>query len=121
MRHGEQCVTMPGMPVMPVLFVHSLDTQDSVSLVHTSTTVRHTQSFFLLTDPTAFSDGRFGQGTGPIFVDNTVCSGNEPRLLNCGYDTDTTDCTHAEDAGLRCSGRCKFVPVLLHIIRLRAL
>ena len=77
--------------------------------------------FFLLTDATAFAGGRFGQGTGPIFVDNTACSGNEPRLLNCGYDTDTTDCTHAEDAGLRCSGRCKFVPVLLHIIRLRAL
>ena len=121
MRHGEQCVMMPGMPMMPVLFVHSLDTQDSVSLVSTCTTVRHTQSFFLLTDATAFAGGRFGQGTGPIFVDNTACSGNEPRLLNCGYDTDTTDCTHAEDAGLRCSGRCKFVPVLLHIIRLRAL
>lgn len=51
---------------------------------------------------------RFGQGTGPIWIDNTDCVGDELRLTSCRFDSDTTDCTHAEDAGLRCSGRCKY-------------
>ena len=44
---------------------------------------------------------------GPIFVDNAGCTGSESRLFSCHHDTSTGDCTHAEDAGLRCSGRCK--------------
>ena len=59
------------------------------------------------TDAVAYTDARFGVGTGPIFVDNAQCTGGEPRLLACDYDTHTADCTHSEDAGLRCSGRCK--------------
>ena len=58
-------------------------------------------------DAVAYTDLRFGSGTGSIFVDNTDCVGDEPRLINCRYDTHTADCTHAEDAGLRCSGRRK--------------
>ena len=65
--------------------------------------------FSPIADATAYPGGRFGQGTGPIFVDNSGCSGNEPRLLSCVYDTHTADCTHAEDAGLRCSGRRKSI------------
>ena len=60
---------------------------------------------------TAFPGGQFGQGTGPIFIDNSACSGSESRLFDCNYDSQTADCTHAEDASLRCSGRCKSAPV----------
>ena len=113
MRPGEQCVTTPGTPLMPVLFVHSWDTQDSVRHIHNSNFNTPGNSFlFPIVDATAYPGGRFGQGTGPIFVDNSGCGGNEPRLLSCGYDTHTADCTHAEDAGLRCSGRREFVPSL---------
>ena len=62
---------------------------------------------FIVLDATAFTDMRFGQGSGPIFVDNAACFGDELRLISCTYDSHTSDCTHAEDAGLRCSGRCK--------------
>ena len=55
----------------------------------------------------AYTDLRFGSGTGSIFIDNTDCVGDELRLTSCRYDTHTADCTHAEDAGLRCNGRCK--------------
>ena len=90
---------------MPVLFVHSWDIPDTVCYnimyVH-----KFKSLFFIIIDATVYTDTRFGQGTGPIFVDNTGCTGVEPRLLACDYDTHTADCTHAEDAGLRCSGRC---------------
>ena len=36
MRHGGQCVMMLGMPLMLVLFVHSLDTRDSVGFDYIS-------------------------------------------------------------------------------------
>ena len=45
----------------------------------------------------------FGQGTGPIFIDNVVCDGNELRLLDCASSALAAhDCTHFEDAGVIC-------------------
>lgn len=62
----------------------------------------------------ALTGGTFGQGTGAIFVDNTACAGSEARLLACNYDTDTSDCSHAEDAGIRCStGPCMSVILII--------
>lgn len=60
----------------------------------------YTTLFF--SDPTAFSFATFGQGIGPIWVDNLACNGDEAQLLDCGYDSHTADCSHLEDAGLRC-------------------
>ena len=37
-----------------------------------------------------------------IFMDNVDCSGMENRLVDCPFDGHTADCTHAEDAGVRC-------------------
>ena len=54
-------------------------------------------------DAVAISMGTFGEGTGPILIDNADCTGTESRLLTCNYDDDTADCTHSEDAGVRCS------------------
>ena len=36
-------------------------------------------------------------------MDNAACTGDEIGLLACNYDTDTSDCAHAEDIGVRCS------------------
>ena len=44
----------------------------------------------------------FGQGTGPILLDNVACSGTESTLLQCGYSTPSSTDTHSEDAGARC-------------------
>ena len=58
--------------------------------------------FPLPTGAVALSFAPFGQGLGPIWLDNLACNGNEERLIDCGYDAHTADCAHFEDAGLRC-------------------
>ena len=44
----------------------------------------------------------FGQGTGPIHLDDLQCQGFEDALVNCTYDSNTADCSHFEDAGVVC-------------------
>ncbi len=56
----------------------------------------------LHTDATALSNAAFGQGTGPILLDDVRCVGTETNILTCPYDRVTTDCQHREDAGVRC-------------------
>ena len=53
----------------------------------------------------------YGQGTGPILMDDVVCTGLEDGLINCTFDNHTGDCSHVNDAGVRCyyppsSGEC---------------
>ena len=46
----------------------------------------------------------FGQGSGPILLDNVACTGSELTLANCehlGFNN-TRNCSHSEDAGVRC-------------------
>lgn len=49
----------------------------------------------------------FGRGdaSSPIQLDEVNCTGSEQNLGMCIY-TDTHDCTHSEDAGVRCTGEC---------------
>ena len=47
----------------------------------------------------------FGEGTGMIWMDNVTCTGNERVLMNCTASfSGNNSCTHAQDAGVRCSG-----------------
>ena len=50
----------------------------------------------------AYSNAYFGQGSGPILLDNLACTGLENTLVNCSYDSHTGDCYHSDDAGVRC-------------------
>ena len=65
-----------------------------------------------------YSSAHFGQGTGPILLDNLGCSGSESRLVECSYDSHTADCSHSEDAGVRCQG-CKCPIYLKFFLSLR--
>ena len=59
------------------------------------------------TDSSGLRNAAFGQGTGPIFLDNFACIGSEAVLTNCTHDTHTADCTHFEDASVTCKGTRK--------------
>ena len=52
-----------------------------------------------LTDPAVLS---FGSGSGEIQLMSVNCDGSESLLLDCNADTDTSDCSHPEDAGVSC-------------------
>ena len=47
--------------------------------------------------------GVFGQGTGPTFLNDVVCTGTEPSLLSCSHrEIGTTSCSHEFDIGVVC-------------------
>ena len=60
----------------------------------------------------AYSNAYFGRGTGPILLDDLLCTGREARLIDCprftsqGIGTyDFCPNGHGEDAGVGCATR----------------
>ncbi|PIK50758.1 putative deleted in malignant brain tumors 1 protein-like [Apostichopus japonicus] len=56
-----------------------------------------------------FKGAHFGQGTGPIWIDDVNCEGQEANLLHCSHNTDTREDSHAEDVGVACNGPLRLV------------
>lgn len=62
---------------------------------------------FLCCPPSGTAKARsmayFGEGQGPIHLDNVRCSGTETSLCQCPAEgQDGHDCRHSEDAGVIC-------------------
>ena len=57
---------------------------------------------------TAYSDAFYGQGNGPIYFSNFLCSGTENSIFNCtngGLNQNIVGVCrgHMDDAGVRCA------------------
>ena len=54
----------------------------------------------------AYRAAAFGQGTGPILLDNFFCFGSESSLFSCerfgGASVGIHNCDHSEDASVVC-------------------
>ena len=102
---GVQCVMMPGVLMMPLSYVDSWDSLISVSSPICQLQVSSLSVFICSTDATAFSFARFGQGSGPIYLDQVGCTGSEAMLGDCTSNPiGVHDCSHFEDAGVGCQG-----------------
>ena len=59
---------------------------------------------------TTTSSEIFGEGTGPIWMDNVECVGNEENLGSCDQDPiGQNNCKHGEDAGVICSSESVWI------------
>ncbi|XP_061170601.1 neurotrypsin-like [Saccostrea echinata] len=49
------------------------------------------------------SQAAFGQGTGPVYLSDVTCTGDEDSLLDCDHSGwSVNNCTHEDDAGVIC-------------------
>ncbi|XP_052236893.1 antigen WC1.1-like [Dreissena polymorpha] len=47
----------------------------------------------------------FGEGVGPILLDDVICTGSETLFTDCSHSRDhiaTGECSHSEDQGIEC-------------------
>ena len=64
----------------------------------------------------AVQSATFGRGSGAILLDDVACTGSESSLLDCPYDRSTSDCSHFEDAGVRCNTISKMLAMCHWVI-----
>ena len=102
-KNGAQCVMIHGMIQMPLQFVGSQDIQ--IQVCNNAGTICFTTllHYSLNTGAQAVSFAAYGQGTGPILLDDVACTGTEARLIECRASPITIhNCVHFEDASVRC-------------------
>ena len=81
---------------------HQLGYSNSGSQTNDAVMMLDIYQFDLQMLPPSIMHSYFGQGIVPIKLDKVACSGSESQLLICSYDSNTADCSHHEDAGVRC-------------------
>ena len=80
--------------------VVALDTLLAVGILQCSPSPIHAVT-------TAVFGAHFGQGTGPINLDDIKCRGDETNILSCPQLPMNVphNCRHSEDAGVQCKGK----------------
>ena len=74
----------------------------------------------VLSDGTARMRAFFGQGTGPLYLDNVQCLGTEEHILDCPSSASGLRfCAHFEDAGVQCAGILPLLCVCLYNVYVR--
>jgi hypothetical protein len=75
---------------------------------HTAVVCRFVGFSDLLVDVSHYSSERFGEGTGPVWMDFVNCTGLEDRFwYECRYFTHYFGCSHENDVGIECQpARC---------------
>ena len=60
---------------------------------------------FCVTGGIPYSSAFFGAGTGPIYLDDVVCTSSDSQLLECSSRPILRhNCAHSADAGVGCEG-----------------
>ena len=85
-----------------MLCVHNWDTTHRVECYSKIIMISNSLSKYFSLGATSYSSAHFGQGTGPILLDNVGCSGLEEHLLSCSYVMPSSNKIHSEDAGVLC-------------------
>nr|XP_055046941.1 deleted in malignant brain tumors 1 protein-like [Misgurnus anguillicaudatus] len=69
-------------------------------------------------NPVAATTGAFfGQGSGPVWLDDVICSGNESTVMDClSMELGTSTCGHGKDAGVICNRELKISVAYIHTI-----
>ena len=118
MTSGEQYAMITGAALMLLWFVSSWGMRTlevSASLLKLSEYLcKLICNCALFVGGIAYSNARFGAGTGPIFLDDVQCSSSSSQLLECSSSPILTqNCQHSDDAGVGCEGMLKWYTVPL--------
>ena len=112
MRHGGPSVMDSGPPLMLMWLADSLDLFHQVDIIcHTGAVhSKLARPSLSLAGAIARYNAFFGQGTGPSWLDDLLCRGNEQRIIDCPVSTGGIGMVdfcngHADDAGVTCQIR----------------
>ena len=106
MTSGGQCVMTTGISLMLLWSVNSWDMHTlEVSMPTHSVSVGLVTLLLSFAGGKAYSNARFGTGSGPIFLDDVQCSSSSNQLLECPTRPILShNCLHSADAGVGCEG-----------------
>ena len=111
---GVQSAMTHGVHLMPEWSVDSLDTHQQVwTPTITLANVKANMHLYFLA-ATAVSFATFGQGAGPIVLDDVRCTATENRLIDCPANFNH-NCRHSEDAGVRCTSSTTGIKFFIHL------
>ena len=109
MTSGGQCVMTAGAALMQLWSVSSWDMHTlevSASILKPSEYLcKLICNCAAFVGGIAYSNARFGAGTGPIVLDDVQCSSTSSQLLECSSRPILThNCQHSDDASVGCEG-----------------